>query len=68
MEYFDDDKVYFKFATYEYKKQGNYWYAERVVMNNIKKDHSTEILITEIKFDQGLDDSEFTVENLKPKS
>lgn len=68
MEYFDDDKVYFKFATYEYKKQGNYWYAERVVMNNIKKDHSTEILITEIKFDQGLDDSEFTVENLNPKS
>lgn len=68
MEYFDDNKVYFKSATYEYKKQGNYWYAERVVMKNIKKDHSTEILINKIKFDQGLDDSEFTVENLKPKS
>ncbi|MEL4456320.1 outer membrane lipoprotein-sorting protein [Lutimonas vermicola] len=68
MEYFDDNKVYFKSATYEYKKQGNYWYAERVIMKNIKKDHSTEILINKIKFDQGLDDSEFTVENLKPKS
>ncbi len=68
MDYFNNDKVYFKFASYEYKKQGKYWYAEKVMMNNIKKEHTTEILIPEIKFDQGLDDNEFTVENLKPKS
>lgn len=66
MEYFDKDKTYFKFADYSYKKQGKYWYAEKVLMKNIKKDHSTEIQITEIKFDQGLEDAEFTVENLKP--
>lgn len=68
MEYFDKDKTYFKFAEYSYKKQGKYWYAEKVFMKNIKKEHSTEIQLTKIKFDQGLDDSEFTVENLKPKS
>ena len=67
MEYFDKDKTYFKFATYSYKKQGKYWYAERVIMSDISKNHSTEIFLTEIKFDQGLDDSVFTVENLKPK-
>ena len=67
MEYFDKDKTYFKFATYTYKKQGKYWYAEQVIMNNISKEHSTEIFLTQIKFDQGLDDAEFTVENLKPK-
>jgi len=67
MEYFDKDKIYFKFATYKYKKQGKYWYAEEVMMKNIKKDHSTEIILTQIKFDQGLDDAEFTVENLKPE-
>lgn len=66
MEYFDKDKTYFKYADYSYKKQGKYWYAEKVMMKNIKKEHSTEIQITEIKFDQGLDDSEFTVENLGP--
>ncbi len=66
MEYFDKDKAYFKFATYTYKKQGKYWYAEQVIMNNISKNHSTEIFLTQIKFDQGLDDAEFTVESLKP--
>ena len=67
MEYFDKDKAYFKFATYTYKKQGKYWYAEKVIMNDISREHSTEIFLTEIKFDQGLDESEFTVENLKPQ-
>jgi len=67
MEYFDQNKVYFKNATYKYTKKGKYWYAEEVVMTNIKKRHSTKILLTEIQFDQGIDDEEFTVENLKTK-
>lgn len=66
MEYFDEDKVYFKNATYKYKKKGKYWYAEEVLMTNIKKDHSTKILLTEIEFDTGISDDVFTVENLKP--
>lgn len=67
MEYFDKNKVYFKNAKYKYTKQGKYWYAEEVIMTNLKKEHSTEIILTEIKFDQGIDDNVFTVENLKPK-
>ena len=67
MEYFDKNKLYFKNAKYKYKKQGNYWYAEEVIMTDLKKEHSTEIILTEIKFDQGIDDNIFTVENLKPK-
>jgi len=67
MEYFDKNKVYFKNAKFNYKKQGKYWYAEEVVMTDLKKEHSTEIILTEIKFDQGIDDNVFTVENLKPK-
>lgn len=66
MEYFDQDEAYFKYATYKYKKKGNYWYAEEVTMMNLKKEHSTEIIITEIEFDKGISDEEFTVENLKP--
>lgn len=66
MEYYDKNKVYFKRADYKYKKKEAYWYAEEVVMTNIKKEHSTEIILTEIKFDQGLKDEEFTVESLKP--
>jgi outer membrane lipoprotein-sorting protein len=36
------------------------------MMHDTQKQHSTEIFLTQIKFDQGLDDAEFTVENLKP--
>jgi outer membrane lipoprotein-sorting protein len=67
MEYFDQDKVYFKNAVYKYKKKGNYWYAEEVFMTNIKKKHSTKILLTEIEFDKGISDDVFTVDNLKKK-
>lgn len=66
MEYFDQDQTYFKYATYSYKKKGKYWYAEEVTMMNLKKEHSTEIIITDIQFDKGISDEEFTVENLKP--
>jgi len=67
MEYFDKNKVHFKNATYKYKKQGKYWYAEEVLMTDLKKEHSTGIILTEMKFDQDIDDNVFTVENLKPK-
>lgn len=67
MEYFDKNKVYFKNATYKYKKQGKYWYAEEVLMTDLKKEHSTGIILTDMKFDQDIDDNVFTVENLKPK-
>lgn len=66
MEYFDDNKEYFKFATYKYVKQGKYWYAEEVVMTDIKKEHATIIYLNDVKFDQGLPDDLFQVENLKP--
>ena len=34
-------------------------------MNSVLKEHSTSILLSEVKFDQGIDDEVFTVENLK---
>jgi len=67
MEYFDDNKEYFKYATYNYVKQGKYWYAKEVVMTDIKKNHSTSILLSDMKFDQGISDEVFTVENLGGK-
>lgn len=65
MEYYDNRGNYFKVATYRYTKQGKYWYAEEVLMTDLKKSHSTGILMTDVKFDQGLSDDEFRVENLK---
>ena len=34
-------------------------------MNSVLKEHSTSILLTDVKFDQGISDEVFTVENLK---
>jgi len=66
MEYFNKGGVKVKEATYKYQQAEPYWYAKEVVMTTLKKDHSTKILLTEVKFDQGLSDDLFTVENLKP--
>ncbi|MCB0807123.1 MAG: outer membrane lipoprotein-sorting protein, partial [Bacteroidales bacterium] len=66
IDYYDkrDEKV--KEATYQYTKSGKYWYAREVTMTDLKKDHSTQIVILEVQFDVGLTDEVFTVENLKP--
>lgn len=66
MEYFDRGGNKFKEAVYEYKKSGKYWYAGTVVMTNLKKQHSTQIELSDMLFDQGIPDEEFTVEKLAP--
>tara|TARA_B100000809_G_scaffold57976_1_gene54211 strand:+ start:4033 stop:4767 length:735 start_codon:yes stop_codon:yes gene_type:complete len=65
MEYFNNSNKYFKLATYKYEKQNKYWYAKEVIMESVLKEHSTSILLTEVKFDQGISDDVFTIEYLK---
>jgi outer membrane lipoprotein-sorting protein len=65
MEYYDTRGNHFKTSTYKYTKKDNYWYAEEVLMSDLKKKHSTKIVMTDIKFDQGLPDDIFTVENMQ---
>lgn len=67
MEYYNRGGSKYKEATYQYQKTGGYWYASKVVMANLKKNHKTIIEISEIKFDQGLADTLFLVENLRPE-
>jgi outer membrane lipoprotein-sorting protein len=66
MDYYDLKGKKFKEATYTYEKIGKYWNASEVVMKDLEKNHSTRTLLSEIKFDQGLTDDLFVVENLKP--
>lgn len=68
MEYFDRGKRKFKEATYEYQKIGKYWNAREVIMADMKKQHMTKIILSDIVFDQGIPDEEFTVEKLKPNT
>jgi outer membrane lipoprotein-sorting protein len=65
LEFYDGRGQKFKEATYRYEKIGNYWNAAEVLMTDLNKKHSTKILLTGVKFDQGLADEIFTVEKLK---
>jgi outer membrane lipoprotein-sorting protein len=66
MDYYDKNETLFKTATYIYKQSGPYWYAQEILMTDFKQDHSTQILMKDVKFDQGLTDEDFSVEKLKP--
>jgi outer membrane lipoprotein-sorting protein len=67
MEYFDGKGNFFKEATYQYARQGKYWYAKEVLMEDLKKGSSTKIVMKDMKFDQGLSDDEFTLEKMMEK-
>jgi len=66
MEFYNLKGVKFKEATYKYEKIGAYWNAAEVVMKDLVKKQSTKILLTDVKFNQGLSDDLFTVEKLRP--
>jgi outer membrane lipoprotein-sorting protein len=66
MDYYDLKGKKFKEASYKYNKVGEYWNAEEVIMKDLEKSHSTKILISDVKYDQGLSDDIFLVENMKP--
>jgi outer membrane lipoprotein-sorting protein len=65
MKYYNVQGRMFKEADYTYEKIGKYWNASEVLMKDLEKDHSTKIKLTDVKFDQGLSDDIFKVENLK---
>ena len=62
--YFDKKGSKIKEADYHFKKIGNYWVSDRVTMTDLKKNHRTAITMTDIKLNQGLSDSIFTLEHL----
>jgi len=66
MEFYNARGKKVKESTYRYEKIGEYWNAAEMVMKDLEKNHSTKILLSDIKYDQGLSDDIFKVENLKP--
>jgi outer membrane lipoprotein-sorting protein len=65
MQYYNTQGKKIKEASYRYEKIGKYWNAAEVIMKDLEKDHSTKILLSDVKFDQGLTDDVFAVKNLK---
>ena len=64
MEYYDRGGNKVKEAKYTFKKIGNYWNAAEIEMTDLKKNHKTKMQMSDVKYDTGLSDDEFTVRKL----
>ncbi len=64
--YYDKSGKIVKEADYIYEKIGNLWDARVASMTNFGREHTTRIINSNVKLNQGLKDSLFTVENLIP--
>ncbi len=53
-----------KEANYQYEQVGHLWTAKVASMTNFRKAHTTRIINSNIKLNQGLKDSDFTVKQL----
>jgi len=65
MEYYDKGNTKIKDAKYTFKKIGNYWNAQEIEMSDLKKNHKTKMQMSDVKYDTGLTDDDFTVRKLK---
>lgn len=65
MEYYDKGNNKVKSAKYIFKKIGKYWNAQEIEMTDVKKSHKTKMQMSDVKYDQGLTDDDFTVRKLK---
>jgi outer membrane lipoprotein-sorting protein len=64
-EYYDKGGKKAKEAIYTFEKIGNYWSSKEIFMKDLKKNHSTKMIVSDVTYDQGLSDDEFTVRKLK---
>ena len=64
-EFYDKGNKKIKEGISIYKKIGNYWNAQEMSMTNLKKKHTTKMIMSDVKYDTGLTDNDFTVRKLK---
>lgn len=77
--YVRKDNFYFQQVTYfdkagikikelnnnKIEKINGYWSATDIIMTDLLKEHSTRMISSDVRFDQGLSDEEFSVRKLK---
>ena len=65
MGYYDKGNKKIKEATYKFEKIGQYWNAKEIKMTDLKKNHKTKMIMSNVKYNTGISDEEFTVRKLK---
>lgn len=64
MEFYDRGNTRIKEAVYTFEKVGKYWSTKEIEMTDLKKDHKTIMQMSDVKYDTGLSDDDFTVRKL----
>ncbi|MCD4771834.1 MAG: outer membrane lipoprotein-sorting protein [Bacteroidales bacterium] len=64
-EFYDKGNRKIKEGISAYIKIGKYWNAQEMSMTNLKKNHTTKMIMSDVKYDTGLNDDDFTVRKLK---
>ena len=65
MEFYDRGNNKIKTATYTFKKVGKYWNASEIEMTSLKTNRKTKMQMSDVMYDTGLTDDDFTVRKLK---
>jgi outer membrane lipoprotein-sorting protein len=65
MGYYDKGNNKIKEAKYTFKRVGEFWNSTEIVMQDLKKDHKTIMQMSDVEYNTGLSDDEFTVRKLK---
>ncbi len=65
VKYYDRRGQEMKIATFKFEKIGEYWNTKEILMRDLKAKSSTQIITSDVQFDTGLSDDEFTVRKLK---
>ena len=63
-EYYDKKGTKLKVALYHHSKIDGLWVVNQINMTNVKKNHRTLFIMTNIKINTGLSDDLFTVEKM----
>jgi outer membrane lipoprotein-sorting protein len=64
-ESFDKRGILLKKKEYTFNKVQEYYIIDRVFVENVQKQHSTEVTFLDVKVDSGIDDGLFQEKNLK---
>jgi outer membrane lipoprotein-sorting protein len=64
-ESFDKRGILLKKKEYTFNKVQEYYIIDRVFVENVQKQHSTEVTFLDVKVDSGIDDGLFHEKNLK---
>jgi len=65
VEFYDKGGHKVKTISTQFVKQGKYWTAQKITVKDLKRNHTTIMESTDVKYDTDLSDNIFTVRNLK---